>query len=209
MSTSKTLLTITLLILAFARSLPAAADDPPQPASGVGDLVAAINQERKIPELVGKLEQKLAKPGIEADHLARELLDSLDQITRNQEIRKYFDALVEQKKDRLAALLVLRLETIFLAARPAAQSSDKSWSKTASSSRISSWRRCRFWRRAISSTTSKASISHFVFANGYRDLDVPLDKYKGFVAVLGKVVLEPLPTKARNSSGQSSLRRLC
>src|SRR5262249_23058308 len=105
MNTTKPCLTIALLTLGFA--LTATADDP-SPSTPVADLVTAINQQGKTLQLIGNLESKLTKPGPEADQLAGELIGSLDQIIRHPEFRKYIQTLVDQKKDRLAAELMLR-----------------------------------------------------------------------------------------------------
>src|SRR5215475_1027929 len=109
MNIQKTLLAITVLGLAFTRIARAADDSPAKTSTPVSDLVAAVNQERNILNLTDKLEQELTKPGPDADKLAGELLGSLDQITPSPAIRKYIGALVAQKKDRLAAVLVSRL----------------------------------------------------------------------------------------------------
>ena len=116
MNAKNLMTTITVVGLSFALAANALAEDPEQSPSLVKDLVTAVGQMQQIYGLINKLDQKLSKPGPEADQLAGELLGSLDQIERHPEVNKYIKAVVDQKKDRLAAQLLLRVVRVQLSA---------------------------------------------------------------------------------------------
>jgi thiol-disulfide isomerase/thioredoxin len=199
MSIPKTLLTITVLGFAFTHVVRAADDSPAKTSPLVGDLVAAIKQNRTIPQLTDKLVQELAKPGPDADKLAREVLGSLDQITPSPAIHKFIGALVEQKKDRLAASLVARLL--------------HAWSFGGQCSQVVMGQLVvqdgKLDPELVLAQMPILEDGYFVDlvqsfdrplsfrAAGYRDLDVPLDNHRNFLAILDKVVLEPLPDQER------------
>jgi thiol-disulfide isomerase/thioredoxin len=191
--------TITIVGLSFALAGSAAAEDPEPAPSLVKELVSAVDQMAKINGLINKLDQQLSKPGPEADQLAGELLGSLDQIERHPEANKYIKALVDQKKDRLAAQFLLRVVLCQFSA--------------------GNWGHIVIGQLAVEDEKIEPELvkaqmpilqeGYFVDevknfdlplcfrSQGYRDLDVPLSSYKGGLANVGKVILQPLPAEER------------
>jgi thiol-disulfide isomerase/thioredoxin len=191
--------TIAAVGFSFALAAFAAGDDAAQPSPLVNDLLTALDQAGKIPALINNLEQKLAKPGPEADQLAAEVLRSMEQVERRPEVCKYVSALVEAKKERLAAQLLLRIRR--------AQTLGGGWGRLVIGQLVVEdgkidpelvMSQMPILEEGYFADVVKSFDQPLSFrAHGYRDLDVPLTDAKSGAAILEKVVLQPLPPGER------------
>ncbi|HZZ27065.1 MAG TPA: thioredoxin family protein [Pirellulales bacterium] len=199
MNAKNLMTTFTILGLSFAIAANAVAEDPKPAPSLVKELVTAVGQMQQIYGLIDKLDQQLSKPGPEADQLAGELLGSLDQIERHPEVNKYIHAIVDQKKERLAAQLFLRVGRAQLAAGD--------WGRIVIGQLVVEDGKIEpemvqaqmpILQEGYFADEIKSIDLPICFrARGYRDLDVQLSSYKHSLANVDKVVLRPLPPEER------------
>ena len=161
------------------------------------ELIKVVNPTNNSGALILVLQQHLNQPGPEADQLAGNILTSIDQLEHQPRIRDCLHGLIEAKKDRLAAQLLLQIVNAEYWAGPYGNiviGQLEVEDGKLKPERVTA--QMRILEEGYFADYVKSFEQPLCFrAAGYRDLDLSLANHKGKVAFVGKVILKSLPAE--------------